>query len=105
MGLVEAMVAVTVPVGDIVDVAMPLRLVATSMVTGVVAGIMEVDPIVRPGTVAEMAMPTVAHNFWANVKAPESLISDCAWKARTVCQTNLLGLRHHIVSRCKFSGY
>ena len=69
-GEAEVIEAKLMPVGDIVDVATPLKLVTIATVTGLLAGIIEVDAIDRPGTVAEMTMPTVAHSFWANIKAP-----------------------------------
>ena len=84
MGLVERAEYVPASVGDIVDVAMPLKLVTTATVMGVLAGIIGVVGIVRPGTVAEMTMPTVAHSFWANIKAPSALVSERAGQAATV---------------------
>ena len=85
MGLVEEVEDVPTSVGSIVDVAMPLRLVTTATVTEVLAGIIGVVGIVRPGTVAEMTMPTVAHSFWANIKAPNALVSVSPGKVPTVC--------------------
>jgi hypothetical protein len=57
-----------------VDVAIPLRLVTTTTLTGVLVGITVVDDIDKPGTVAEMTMPTVSHSFCANIKAPSSFV-------------------------------
>lgn len=57
-----------------VDVAIPLRLVTTTTLTGVLVGITVVDDIDKPGTVAEMTMPTVSHSFCANNKAPRSFV-------------------------------
>jgi hypothetical protein len=57
-----------------VDVAIPLRLVATATLMGMFVGITVVDDIDKPGTVAEMTMPTVSHSFCANIKAPSSFV-------------------------------
>jgi hypothetical protein len=102
---VVVMEVVPMSVGDIVDVAIPLRLVSTVTLMGVLVGIIEVDGTDKPETVAEMTTPTVAHSFCANIRVPISLISECASKASTICRTNQLGLMHHIVLRCKLSGY
>ena len=75
--------------GYMADVATPLKLVTTSMVTELLACVMEVDAVDRPGTVAEMTMPTVAHKFWANIKAPNSLISEPALKSANICPDEL----------------
>ena len=63
-----------------VDVAIPLRLVTTTTLTGVLVGITAVDDIDKPGTVAEMTMPTVSHSFCANNKAPRSFVRGYAVK-------------------------
>ena len=84
-------------VGDMVDVAIPLRLVTTATLIGVLAGITVVDDIDKPETVAEMTMPTVSHNFWANIKAPRSFVRGFVVKAQEIHQANPLGLRHHTV--------
>ena len=68
-------------VGDIVDVAIPLRLVTTATLMGVLVGITVVDDIGKPETVAEMTIPTVSHNFCANIKAPSSFVSGFVVKA------------------------
>ena len=53
---------------------MPLRLVTTTTLMGVLVGITVVDDIEKPGTVAEMTMPTVSHSFCANSKAPSAFV-------------------------------
>jgi hypothetical protein len=87
-----------------VDVAIPLRLVTTATLAGVLARIIIVDDIGKPGTVAEMMIPTVEQSFWANTRAPESPVSELAGAVRLFCQTNWLGPKHHIVLRYKISG-
>jgi hypothetical protein len=84
-------------VGDMVDVAIPLRCVTTATLTGVLVGIIVVDDIDKPDTVAEMTMPTVSHNFWANTKAPRSFVRGFVVKAQEIRQANPLGPRHHTV--------
>jgi len=66
-------------VGDVVDVAIPLRFVTIGTFMGVLVGITVVDDIDKPETVAEMTIPTASHNFCANIKAPSwSEASHCA---------------------------
>ena len=84
-------------VGDTVDVAIPLRLVTTTTLTGVLLGITVVDDIDKPGTVAEMTMPTVSHSFCANNKAPRSFVRELVVKAQEIRQANPLGPMHHTV--------
>jgi hypothetical protein len=84
-------------VGDMVDVAIPLRFVTKGIFMGVLVGIIVVDDIDKPETVAEMTIPTVSHNFCANIKAPSSFVSGFIVKVQDVRQANPLGLRHHIV--------
>jgi hypothetical protein len=88
IGEFEVVEAVRISAGDVVDVAIPLRLVTIATFTVVLEGIKVVDDIDKPETVAEMTMPTVEHNFWANMRAPIFLISECALIARTIRQTN-----------------
>jgi hypothetical protein len=78
-----------------VDVAIPLRLVTTTTLMGVLVGITVVDDIDKPGTVAEMTIPTVSHSFCANNKAPKSFVRGYVVKSVGIRQANPLGLRHH----------
>ena len=84
-------------VGDRVDVATPLRFVTIGALMGVLVDITVVDDIDKPETVAEMTIPTVSHNFCANIKAPRSFVSGFVVKVRELRQANPLGLRHHTV--------
>lgn len=67
--------------------AIPLRLVTTATLAGVLASIIVVDDIGKPGTVAEMMIPTVEQSFWANIRAPESSVSELAAAVRLFGQT------------------
>lgn len=87
IGEVEVVEAVPMSPGDMVEVAIPLRLVTTATSMVVLEAIV-VDDIDKPETVAEMTMPTVEHNFWANIRAPRSLISESALTTGTIRQTN-----------------
>lgn len=81
-----------------VEVAIPLRLVTTSTLTGALVGgiiVVVVDDIDKPETVAEMMTPTVSHNFCANVNASatfglanvreKGLCNEPAWSEASHC--------------------
>ena len=45
------------------DVAIPLRVVTTAILAGVLAAIEDVGETGKPGTVAEIVIPTVEQSF------------------------------------------
>lgn len=75
-GEVEVIATVPAQDGYVMEVTIPLMLVPLSTCVGVVVGIIVVGDSDKPETVAEMVTPTVEHSFWANIRAPITLINE-----------------------------